>query len=139
MAAPGPFLPRRVRKCSCDCRTEKSTRSSKWHGVDLVGRSYKFRQSRESEAAAGKASRLNRSLRILPNARGQARTPEATRLNQLPGNEARDTERQLPYSCNQRQGESRISGDAHQVADEKITAFLHAQTSGNRKGGRANR
>ncbi len=35
--------------------------------------------------------------------------------------------------------ERSISGDAEKVADEKITAFLHAQTSGNRKGGRANR
>src|SRR5439155_26115276 len=138
MAAPGAFVPQRVRKCSCDCRTEKSTCSSKWHGLDLVGRSYKFRQPRNSKTAAGKASRSNRPPGILSNARGQARAPEAARFNQLPGNQSRNAQTDFTRSRDQGQSESAFAQNAEQMADDKITAFLHTQTSGNRKGGRAN-
>src|SRR6266542_4142786 len=107
--------------------------------MDLVGRADKFRQSGESKTASRKASRRSGLSGILPGVCSQARTPEAARFNQLPENQPRDAEGEFPNSCDQRQGEGSISGDAEKVADEKITAFLHAQTSGNRKGGRANR
>ena len=69
----------------------------------------------------------------------QANTPEPARFNQLPGNEPRNAKGKFAYSCDQRQGEGRIPWDAKKVAYEKITAFLDAQTSRNRKSRRPNR
>src|SRR5580765_4655658 len=83
--------------------------------------------------------RRNRQCRALSDQRSQTSTPEAACLNQLPGNQARNPEGKFAYSCDKRQGESRIPRDAKKVADEKITAFLHSETSGNREGRRANR
>src|SRR6266487_3580692 len=139
MAAFCTLVPQRLRRSSCNCRTDRSPRSSKRDGMDLVGRSHQLRQSSQSKKPFGKAPRPDRALGILSSSRGQAPTPQATRFNHLPENESRDSETKLAHPCDQRQSEGRISGDAKKVTDEKITAFLHAQTSGNRKGRRANR
>src|SRR5256885_5342089 len=139
MAAFRALFSKRLRKCACDCRLGKSIGASQRHGLDLVGSPHKLRQPGESKTASGEAPRHNREPGALSNHRCQASPQEATCFNHLPGNEPRDAECEFPHSCDQRQSESRVSGDAEKVADEKITAFLHTQTSGNRKGSRANR
>src|SRR5205814_361849 len=83
-----------------------STLSSKRHGLDLVGRSHEFRQPRKSKKPAGEASRLDRPPGILSHSRGQARTPEATRFDELPRNQPWNSESEFSHSRNQRQGES---------------------------------
>src|SRR6266705_2080421 len=75
----------------------------------------------------------DRPARPLSRHSNQTSTPEAARFNQLPGNESRNAKGEFAHSCDQRQGEGRIPGDAEKVAYEKITAFLDAQTSRNRK------
>src|SRR5207247_975090 len=123
----------------CDRRAERAALSPKRRGLDLLGRSHEYRQPRKSTKPAGEASRLSRPPGTLPNSRDQARTPEAARFDELPRNQPWNSESEFSHSRNQRQSESRISGDAQKVAHEKITTFLHAQTSRNRKGSRANR
>src|SRR5256886_16528821 len=139
MAALRALFSKRLRKCACDCRLGKSIGASQRHGLDLVGSPHKLRQPGESKTASGEAPRHNREPGTLPNHCCQASPQEATRFNHLPGNEPWDAECEFPHSCDQRQGESRVSGDAEKVAHEKITALLHAQTSGNRKSSLASR
>src|SRR5947207_2046795 len=139
MAAFCTLVPQRLRRYSCNCRTGRSPRSSKRDGMDLVGRSHQLRQSSQSKKPFGKAPRPDRALGILSSSRGQAPTPQATRFNHLPRNQPWNSKSKFPHSRDQGEGEGCISGDAQKVSYEKITAFLHAQTSGNSKGGRANR
>jgi hypothetical protein len=57
----------------------------------------------------------------------------------LPDNKARNADGQFAHSGDQRQGKSRVSRDAEQIADDEITAFLHTQAARNGKRGGANR
>src|SRR5439155_22268190 len=127
------FVPQRLRRSSCNCRIDKSPRSSKRDGMDLVGRSYQLFQSRKSKTAARKASRRNRQSGILSGVCSQTRAPETTPFDELPGNECRNPEADFARSRDQCQGESAFARNAEQISNHKITAFLHSQTGRNCK------
>src|SRR5438034_7903486 len=122
MAAFHALLLERLRKFARDCRFGKSTGASQRHGLDLVGRPHKLRQPGKSKTASGKTPRRNREPGTLSSHCCQASTQEAARFNHLPGNEPGNAERELTHSCDQRQGEGRISGDTQKVSDEKVAA-----------------
>src|SRR5438105_3962741 len=138
MVAFHALLPERLRKCSRDWRFRNSASASQRHGLDLVGRPHQLRKPRKSKTPSGKTPRRNREPGTSSSNCCHSRTQETACFDQLPGNEPGDAKREFPHSRDQRQGESRISGDAQKIANEKVTTFLHAQTSGNSEGGGAN-
>src|SRR6266542_1601833 len=120
--------------CSFSCSTS-------WQSLPAENGcpSHQLCEAGKGQTAAGKATERDRPARPLSRHSNQTSTPESARFNQLPGNESRDNNGEFAHSCDQRQGEGRIPGDAEKVAYEKITAFLDAQTSRHRKSRRPNR
>ena len=60
VAYSGVSVPQCVRQCEGHCSIEKGTRDADRHGMDLVGRSNKFRKSREGKTAYPKDRRSGR-------------------------------------------------------------------------------
>src|ERR1700736_4351344 len=113
----------------------KTTRSAWRTGLDLVGRAHEFHKSAKGKGPPGNPEPGDRKTEILGGGWLSPRPQQTPAFNDLPNNQARNTEAELPQSRNQRKSKGRVPGNPEQTANENIAAFLNANATGDSKGG----
>ena|ERR1700716_1388901 len=95
-------LPGSVRRQQSYQSAQKTTRFAWRTGLDLVGRAHQFYESGKSEGTTGKPEPDDGQTEILRRGCLSPRPQQTPAFDDLPNNEAWNTESEFPQSSNQR-------------------------------------